>query len=570
MHPITAQLTQQSASTNKHPTDAKDLSHTLPSFAGGAGSGQKESRSFQHFFEINAIDAPEIEMPITENVDAIIAPEQTSEVRNRTAGQVGVNEQPNPELPTFDSIDEHEVPAVKKSIADQTDPPTLFASQPLLPGQNLPRTLVGNADISLHQTQYSNPTNETPLPTGKSPVLSVMSERQTQAPAESAQIPDKPVKTQDALPIHGATIKDGSQVVPVKEMRARQRPVQSSLELIMSLPALKRSAGLTPAPTQPEKIQLSLSEASIATPSDIRQPTQPTIIERAKPVDPTRHAILVDQTSKNTFANTDADIDRPTPKSSEHLVPQTQPIPIVRAQLTDGANITYAPTPISSKLQASFTKDTPVDPTRFAKMEFQQTVMPAPPPAKQVAISSAASITTPAVHIQPHSKIDIFAQTETSFTTSTEVLPPSQLQHITGTGRIDLPIHVARQLAEVVQHMPSRPVEITLSPEELGRVRLSVVTSETGIVVNVLAERPETLDLLRRHIDQLSQEFQDLGYQDIAFSFAGAGTDTDNDGDNTQPEDHSGPHAKDVNQTDATATQIHLSADPAAGLDLRL
>ena len=35
----------------------------------------------------------------------------------------------------------------------------------------------------------------------------------------------------------------------------------------------------------------------------------------------------------------------------------------------------------------------------------------------------------------------------------------------------------------------------------------SVAVSETGVVVSILAVRVETLDLMRRNIDQLQQDF---------------------------------------------------------------
>lgn len=85
--------------------------------------------------------------------------------------------------------------------------------------------------------------------------------------------------------------------------------------------------------------------------------------------------------------------------------------------------------------------------------------------------------------------------------------------------RMDLPTHVARQIMEIAQNLPGRPVEIALSPEELGRVRLAVSTQEAGLVVHIAAERPETLDLLRRNVSLLGDDFQALGYDDVAFSF---------------------------------------------------
>ncbi len=80
--------------------------------------------------------------------------------------------------------------------------------------------------------------------------------------------------------------------------------------------------------------------------------------------------------------------------------------------------------------------------------------------------------------------------------------------------------HVLRQLHEAVVHRPDGPVEVALSPEELGRVRLTLHPAEHGITVAVQAERPETLDLMRRHIEMLARDFRDLGYTDVSFSFS--------------------------------------------------
>ncbi len=44
-------------------------------------------------------------------------------------------------------------------------------------------------------------------------------------------------------------------------------------------------------------------------------------------------------------------------------------------------------------------------------------------------------------------------------------------------------------------------------------------TTEAGIVVAINAERPETLDLMRRNASDLGDTLRDLGYEDVAFSF---------------------------------------------------
>jgi len=65
-----------------------------------------------------------------------------------------------------------------------------------------------------------------------------------------------------------------------------------------------------------------------------------------------------------------------------------------------------------------------------------------------------------------------------------------------------------------------RGVDLLLNPAELGRVRISLSPSDAGMTVQILADRPETLDLIRRNIDLLAQDFQSLGYEATDFAFA--------------------------------------------------
>lgn len=63
--------------------------------------------------------------------------------------------------------------------------------------------------------------------------------------------------------------------------------------------------------------------------------------------------------------------------------------------------------------------------------------------------------------------------------------------------------------------------EISLSPEELGRLRLQLIPDGDRIQVILSAERPETLDLLRRNIEQLAADLRQMGFSSSAFGFAG-------------------------------------------------
>jgi flagellar hook-length control protein FliK len=62
-------------------------------------------------------------------------------------------------------------------------------------------------------------------------------------------------------------------------------------------------------------------------------------------------------------------------------------------------------------------------------------------------------------------------------------------------------------------------VEIALSPAELGKVRMIIGADAAQLGVTVLAERPETLELLRRNIDLLAAELASLGYDTAGLGF---------------------------------------------------
>ncbi|MEM6303385.1 MAG: flagellar hook-length control protein FliK [Pseudomonadota bacterium] len=119
-----------------------------------------------------------------------------------------------------------------------------------------------------------------------------------------------------------------------------------------------------------------------------------------------------------------------------------------------------------------------------------------------------------------------------------------------------------RQIAEWVSTSPNRPVEITLSPEELGRLRLTLSLSEVGVTVHLAAERPETMDLVRRHIDQLGQEFLSLGFENIAFAFDGQ--------ESAQGEETTDHFEGAVPEEEPDALPSPLRSAASSGLDLRL
>lgn len=82
-------------------------------------------------------------------------------------------------------------------------------------------------------------------------------------------------------------------------------------------------------------------------------------------------------------------------------------------------------------------------------------------------------------------------------------------------------LHPAQVVAQIVSRAESQDdaVELLLAPEELGKLRFVIQQDGASVKISLTAERPETLDLLRRHADQLLQEFRQSGYSGATIDF---------------------------------------------------
>lgn len=133
---------------------------------------------------------------------------------------------------------------------------------------------------------------------------------------------------------------------------------------------------------------------------------------------------------------------------------------------------------------------------------------------------------------------------------------------------IHAPDHMTKvgdQVAQAVRQASGGPVEITLNPEELGRVRMHLATGDQGVTLIVTAERPETLDLMRRNIDQLAAEYREMGFGTMQFSFGqeGAGGQHSDPG---QGKTMSSPHLAEAPVPDATRPLTSVTT----GMDIRI
>ncbi len=187
--------------------------------------------------------------------------------------------------------------------------------------------------------------------------------------------------------------------------------------------------------------------------------------------------------------------------------------------------------------------------------------------------SSGAAIPPPLSQPSPRATLDSAIEVTEEFTLSTSHSIRESGGH-TGAlsasqtfGRTDLARHVALQISSAASAQSGGQVVLRLNPEELGHVRLTMTPGEGTMLVSIVAERGETLDLMRRHINLLAEEFQALGYDDPQFDFKNPQRDG-NGSSPTSPDDDSPPliHPDD---SPTSIAQAPSAPHDSGGLDLR-
>ncbi|MDR5652698.1 flagellar hook-length control protein FliK [Ruixingdingia sedimenti] len=125
------------------------------------------------------------------------------------------------------------------------------------------------------------------------------------------------------------------------------------------------------------------------------------------------------------------------------------------------------------------------------------------------------------------------------------------------------PLPALRRIAEAAQQGDG-VVELRLDPPELGTLRLMLMPEGDTIRATIHADRPETLDLLRRNAAELAAEFRAAGFGGAVLDFGAPGFAGGRGGDQP-PRDDSPPPAP-----PAMAAAQTPAPTRASGLDLRL
>ncbi|MFD0980050.1 flagellar hook-length control protein FliK [Tropicimonas aquimaris] len=129
----------------------------------------------------------------------------------------------------------------------------------------------------------------------------------------------------------------------------------------------------------------------------------------------------------------------------------------------------------------------------------------------------------------------------------------------------------AVQIAEASRGTSDGTLDIQLAPEELGRVKISFNSHETGLSVSIQAERPETVDLIRRHLNDLIRELRAQGLEPASVDVDSSRSENFQGSDSSMS-GHSVPDGETVSQIDTPHATDHRGRRNQAsdGLDLRL
>lgn len=113
---------------------------------------------------------------------------------------------------------------------------------------------------------------------------------------------------------------------------------------------------------------------------------------------------------------------------------------------------------------------------------------------------------------------------------SEALIPFSQAEHKSSLGQApslaapvlnaERAIVIVRDALDAMANTKKREIELQLHPKELGKLRFVMSSGEGQMLVQVFAERPETLEALRRHGDILAREFSSEGFDTTSFDFS--------------------------------------------------
>jgi hypothetical protein len=130
---------------------------------------------------------------------------------------------------------------------------------------------------------------------------------------------------------------------------------------------------------------------------------------------------------------------------------------------------------------------------------------------------------------------------------------------------------VTQAMTALVSGQADGSTEIALAPEELGKVRLQFQTDALNperLVVVLTFDRPETMDLFRRHAADLTETLRAAGYGEARLDFGQSGQGQG--GDSGLAAGNKGGQAAEPGLPRLHDTDLAAQGGASGSLDIRL
>lgn len=422
------------------------------------------------------------------------------------------------------------------SLTESRQPsPVLAVPMPTSDAVNSPLGLPQNV------TPTANMTGQLPIADLPATLINPLPRSEPTAPDQSSALSlvDTEISApKDVLP-NAATGRASETVFPSAAV-PKEPSVRSGLDTIQPLMTIKSAETATQADKSTNQVSLMVSRGAPQADSSevVAWPTQRATADRKSVPIEVQSALTTGYTGQKPV----------TPFAPYQ---PAKPVTFIE-QTAPSSGQTQTKTDVPMTTQAAPIPAVP--PTGFAM---------APQPQTQsikvaVPISDSASNLTDIATEELSALPEELGRTNTTETMQRDIQRP--------TTELRMTRHVAAQLLDVARQLPDRPMEISLNPEELGRVKMTLSANENTISVTLMAERGETADLLRRNLETLSQEFRELGYSEISFSFAGDDAQQQGENDSGQTADSSHFLSDEIDEASLTPNKITLDG----GVDIRL
>lgn len=210
-----------------------------------------------------------------------------------------------------------------------------------------------------------------------------------------------------------------------------------------------------------------------------------------------------------------------------------------------------------------------------------------PPPEVPPALPNAAAPSGLNPHAQPATPVDLqmpltsdtdtFGDRLAMASPATPLTPAPPLVGPQAPTQAQIQVQAQAVWSQLQPQLPKSggAVEITLSPKELGTVKLIAHPGEAGLTLAILAERPETQELMRKHLDLLQAELRKAGFSALDFGAdrngSASGGMADKTADRTSNGAQRSPEPPEDRLTASdTGVDRHLSASATQAFDGRL